>query len=614
MQPSRQINGFARSTVIRHGPSRLVSVMTLLLLLWLPGPALRAQTSPWLLQPDLCFGYVDSCAQFWSGVWDNTNGGFYTHVNRTGSVSGSGKNTLSQSRNAYGLVRAYQLSGNLEYLDLAHEALEWMIEHAWDDTHGGWFDWMNNQGVPDSPSGSKSAFNQHYALLGLAAYVEATRDSSMRAKLLEGYDYLEDVFWDDRPGFEGYFDRVEHDGSQPAGKSFNATVDAITTHLIPLSLTEDDPRYSLRMAELGEQMRDHLGGSIPEQAIGFAEVFDSDWNPQTGETMTIMGHVLKTAWCLGRIQRQQGGDQLLETAELMLDDVWHLGYDQELGGPYKDFNRLSGEMLMWGNPDTAKAWWQMEQAVTAGLMLEDLLPGSPALEMAAGTVDFFMEHFVDHVHGEVYENRTRHGGQTWGTTKGGGGKAGYHSIELGYYLYLYGSLLLDGGQHAADLHYRFQPSLEERSLRLGPIAASAGEIRIRAAWREGVPWEDVDPLTCTLNLPAGVGGRFLVRFEAAGSGLGEQPPLLAGGFSLLPAAPNPFNGGALLSFRVTRPQQLQLRLYDLRGRLLRDLLSGPQTAGMHQLRFDPEALPSGSYLLELAGVTAASTQRITLLR
>ena len=55
-----------------------------------------------------------------------------------------------------------------------------------------------------------------------------------------------------------------------------------------------------------------------------------------------------------------------------------------------------GEMLMWGQADTAKAWWQMEQAVTAGLMMYNITGESQYLQMADETLKFFMTYFVDH--------------------------------------------------------------------------------------------------------------------------------------------------------------------------------------------------------------------------
>ena len=146
--------------------------------------------------------------------------------------------------------------------------------------------------------------------------------------------------------------------------------------------------------------------TMENNAIGFAEEYYTNWGVNSGKTMSIMGHVLKTAWCLARVHQLDNNQQYIDDAEVLIDDVLAKGYDFDYGGPYKDYDRVTGEMLMWGNPDTAKAWWQMEQAVVAGLQMYNITGEEKYLQMADETTDFFMTHFVDHIYGEVYESKS----------------------------------------------------------------------------------------------------------------------------------------------------------------------------------------------------------------
>jgi len=118
-------------TVVRYFTATLTSVLLL-------ASASYAQfTSQYLLQPELNIGYVDSCANFWLQTWDDGIGGFYTNVDRDGTILtnwGTNKNMITQSRNAYGLVRAYQMTADMTYLNMARDALDWMQIHAWDPT------------------------------------------------------------------------------------------------------------------------------------------------------------------------------------------------------------------------------------------------------------------------------------------------------------------------------------------------------------------------------------------------------------------------------------------------------------------------------------------------
>jgi mannose/cellobiose epimerase-like protein (N-acyl-D-glucosamine 2-epimerase family) len=471
-------------------------------------------TSQYLLNPELAIGYVDSCAHFWLQTWDTQLGGFYTNIDKTGHVItswGTNKNMLTQARNAYGMTRAYMLTGDSTYLGYARKALDWMYLHAWDATYGGWYQDLNKNGNPTDRNGDKTAFYQHYALLGIIAYYEATRDTTAWNWLMKGYEHLEEYFWDDRPSYRGYYDQTSYTAQNPQNKSFNATVDAITTHLLYLYLLTENETYKQKLQEMAEEIKQHLVASMPQQAIGFVEVYDSDWNWNDSETMTIMGHVLKSGWCLGRIYQLFPDTSYVNAAETLITDVWQNGYDHELGGPYKDYNRVTGEMLLWGLGEPAKAWWQMEQAIVAGLEMYDITGEDWYLQMADETLKFYMSYFVDHVNGEVYSDRTRTGGFAWNEAKGNSGKAGYHSIETGYYTYLYGSLFYT--HQPVTLHYNFEASSLDRAIALTPLAIADDKLAISEVLHNGQPYAQYDPTSRTLTLPAGTGGHFTITFE-----------------------------------------------------------------------------------------------------
>ncbi|MFQ5652659.1 MAG: AGE family epimerase/isomerase [bacterium] len=477
--------------------------------------------SPYLQNPEMAIGFVDSSANFWRSVYDSQLGGFYSDVDKFGNAIGSTKHLISQTRNAYGFVRAYMLTGKPEHLEMAEAALEFMYQHNWDHLHGGWHGNLDRNGEPVDPFADKTAFNQHYALLGIAAYFEATRDTSHWNWLIRGYDHLENVYWDSRSGLLGYYDVTDFDALNARNKSFNATVDAITTHLLYLYLMTEDPIYKTRLQELADEIIDHLVASMPAQAIGFVEKFDSNWNRDNSQTMTAMGHVLKSGWCLGRIYQIDPNPDYITNGHTLLSHVWDNAYDHEFGGPYKDYDRVTGEMLLHGLADTSKAWWQMEQAVTAGLQLFEITGDSTYWHMADESLDFFMTFFVDREFGEVYADRTRRGDIAYNENKGSRWKAAYHSTELGYYVYLYGNLL--ARNEPVTLHYNFTEAAEERGFPMTPLAIADSKLRIKEVLHEGQVYTNFDPEDRILTLPAGVVGHFEVTYERTGAGLNRSP-------------------------------------------------------------------------------------------
>jgi mannose/cellobiose epimerase-like protein (N-acyl-D-glucosamine 2-epimerase family) len=571
--------------------------------------------SPYLADPSKAIGYVDSCATFWKGAFDSTLGGFYTNIDKYGNVIGTNKNMLSQSRDAYGYVRAFMLTGNETYLQFARAGLDFMYQHAWDPTNGGWYDELGPSGNVLNPSANKSAFNQHYALLGIAAYYEATGDTLDWNWLMRGYQHMENNLWDDRPIYFGYYDYGNFNWTYLSGKSFNATVDAITTHLLYLYLLTEDQSYKNRLLEIADNIRNHLVASMPGQVIGFAEEYDSDWNIDNNEIMTIMGHVLKSAWCLGRVYQLEQDPDYTQDAAYLIEDVLTKGYDHEFGGPYKDYNRLTGQMMMWGNPDTAKAWWQMEQAVTAGLEMYRITGDAQYFNMADETLDFFMKYFVDHEYGEVYENRTRYGGQAWNENKGGGGKAAYHSIELGYYTYLYGNLFVQN--QPATLHYLFSPLDSTRTIHLTPLAIRDNELTISAVTLDSMPYNNFDPIARELYLDPNVGGHFTVTYEAMPVSIADRGnPENPGTFILGQNYPNPFNPSTTIPFTLARSAVVSLKIYNALGQEVRTLLTGRKDAGQYTLQWDGRdnfgrSVASGIYFCQLS---ASSGENRTLTR
>ena len=577
-----------------------------------PDPV-HGQDSAYLQNPDLFVPYVQESADFWRGVHDPANGGFFTNVSREGSLItawGTNKDLLTQSRNLYAMVRAFQLTGDESYLDLAESAFGFMTEHGWDESHGGWFNGLNSNGSVQNANTFKTAFIQHYAVLGPLAYAEATDDSTAWRWVDRSVDYLNDVLWDRTSGREGYYDRVNRTGSFRTGKSFNATVDALTTHAIALWMLRGREEYRVRLEELSNNIIDRLVASMDDQVIGFAEKYDSNWFALVDERVTIMGHVLKTAWVLGRMHAilPDAG------ARVLADHVIEKGYDHTYGGPYKDYDGTTGVMQLYGLADSTKAWWQMEQAFTAGLELHRLTGEPSYLDMADETITFFMNHFVDPIHGEIYSDRTRQGDgiPQWGDHKGNAYKAAYHSVETGWYGYLYGHLTLN--RTPAIVYYRFDARDTERVITLAPLENdhSAGQgYAISTVSHAGIPWTGYDAAANTLIIPPATEGVFAVQFDQASAVATEQPVDESPGLQVWP---NPARDRISVRHHSTQLEGADWYLTDALGRTVfqgRIPWSAPALNIWHVETGD---LAAGVYTLTVSDRARRASTRIVIVR
>ncbi|KAB2845866.1 MAG: T9SS type A sorting domain-containing protein, partial [Melioribacteraceae bacterium] len=580
--------------------------------------------SQYLLQPEKTFGYVDSCAAFWFKSYDETRGGFYTNVDRAGNLYvswGRNKNMLTQSRNAYGMVRAFMMTGKEEYLLKAKQALEFMYSSAWDNTNTGWYSSVNENGAASNPTATKSAFDQHYALLGILAYYEATGDTTAWNWFLKGFNNNEEKLWDSTETIFGYFDETNYNWTTLNGKSFNATVDAVTTHLLNAYLLTGDEIYRNKLVQIAGNIINRLVSTMDNYAIGFVENFDTNWgwNDNTADynTRTIMGHVLKTGWVLGRIYQVIPNEEYLTAAEKLLMNVWDKGYDHEYGGPFKDYDRVTGQPIGYGNvanSQYAKAWWQMEQAIVAGLELYDLTKNDIYLEMADESLDFFMKYFVDHTYGEVYADLFQNGSTipTWGTNKGNSGKAGYHSIETGYYTYLYGNLFYN--KKDVVLNYNFYPVDYERNIKLYPVSIPNEKLKIKNVLLNGVEYTNYSADEKILTLPSGTEGKFTVTFGNDETTNIAKNKELPNDFELYQNYPNPFNPTTNIKFTIPNSGNVSLKLYDALGSEVKEILNGFYNSGTHETKFTGDDLSSGIYFYTLTSGNFIQTKKMILIK
>ncbi|MCB0307700.1 MAG: T9SS type A sorting domain-containing protein, partial [Calditrichaeota bacterium] len=89
--------------------------------------------------------------------------------------------------------------------------------------------------------------------------------------------------------------------------------------------------------------------------------------------------------------------------------------------------------------------------------------------------------------------------------------------------------------------------------------------------------------------------------------------------SLAQNVPNPFNPSTTIRFALPRPGEVQLHIYDVRGRLLRSLVDGPLDAGQHAVTWQGrdgagERVASGVYFCRLVTEDQTFTRKMTLLK
>ncbi len=85
-------------------------------------------------------------------------------------------------------------------------------------------------------------------------------------------------------------------------------------------------------------------------------------------------------------------------------------------------------------------------------------------------------------------------------------------------------------------------------------------------------------------------------------------------FALHECYPNPFNPATIISYQLPAKNRVSLRIYDLQGREVANLLEREQSAGSHSVTWDASNFPSGVYFARLTAGEFVRTRRMLLLK
>ncbi|MCH2545883.1 MAG: T9SS type A sorting domain-containing protein, partial [Alphaproteobacteria bacterium] len=85
-------------------------------------------------------------------------------------------------------------------------------------------------------------------------------------------------------------------------------------------------------------------------------------------------------------------------------------------------------------------------------------------------------------------------------------------------------------------------------------------------------------------------------------------------FKLFTPYPNPFNPITTIRFSVGTRHATSLRVYDITGRMVDELVNGEMVNGEHKIIWNAERLASGVYFVKLMNGQFQTTQKLILLK
>ncbi|HLI52259.1 MAG TPA: AGE family epimerase/isomerase, partial [Thermomicrobiaceae bacterium] len=353
-----------------------------------------------------------------------------------------------------------------------------------------------------------------YALAGPMQTYRATGDPRILQDAEKTIELFDRFYLDrDKGGYFSHIDpitlnpRAESLGPNRARKNWNSVGDHAPAYLINLYLATGADRYADFLAYTADTIAKYFPDY--EHSPFVQERFYEDWSHDTTygwqQNRAVVGHNLKIAWNLMRINHIRPSDTYVNLARKIAEVMPAAGSDQQRGGWYDVVERIMepGEehhRFVWHD---RKAWWQQEQAILAYLILHGSLGDAEYLRQAREAAGFYNAWFLDHDDGGVYFNVLANGlPYLQGTErfKGSHSMSGYHSMELCYLAAVYTNLLIT--RQPMTFYFKPQPKAFPRGiLRVAPDLLPPGSIRIEGVRIDGEDYDNFDASELTVKLP-----------------------------------------------------------------------------------------------------------------
>ncbi len=106
----------------------------------------------------------------------------------------------------------------------------------------------------------------------------------------------------------------------------------------------------------------------------------------------------------------------------------------------------------------------------------------------------------------------------------------------------------------------------------------------------------------------------IVKFHLTGVTDAEEVKNLPGKFNLSQNFPNPFNPSTVIKYSVANTSFVNLRVFNVLGEKIKELVDKEQSAGTYQINFDASSLPSGIYFYRIKAGNFIETKKMVLLR
>lgn len=305
------------------------------------------------------------------------------------------KHVRSQSRQTYAYGVAYHVTGDEQYLKLAREGVDFLIENSIDRNNGGAYEYFKlndaNKGAPNVYQ--RTSQSMAYALTGIGFYYYLTRDKTLLPDIISLKNYIFDVYFDKRIDLMKWVLETSPDEDSPDQKELVAQLDQIFAYMIWLAPSLPEPYCSEWMTELEKLAYIMISQFYGPRHQMFWGAITYSGDERYGSPHTDFGHSVKTFWLLHQLGKLRKNNFLNTFGTSHATKILDAAFIREDG-------TWARRPLPESKIDRDKEWWICAVLDQTAATLSLLDPGYATY--LPTTYDCWFRYMVDKEHGEIW--------------------------------------------------------------------------------------------------------------------------------------------------------------------------------------------------------------------
>ncbi|MFN7925718.1 MAG: AGE family epimerase/isomerase [Bryobacteraceae bacterium] len=343
---------------------------------------------------------------------DREHGGFFTCLERDGSIYDTRKYVWLNGRQVWTLSKLYNAHERRpEWLEAARGGAEFLRKHAFDELGRCYFS-LTREGKPAFYQ--RKPYAAVFVTIGLLEYSKASGEQWAKQTAV-------DLFWSIRRwiGQPSLMGRPDFGG---AAVSQLADVMVQASMALELAEATDEERYRVILRECLDAALLHID---PDHGV-FRENIRRDGAPMKDSPegrLFCPGHSIEVCWFLFDILRHHPDAAKQQKVLSVLEESLRRGWDDEFGGLYYFMDLENKPLFQLEAP--MKLWWPMTEAIYALVYAYSLTRDAKWLRWLELAHEYSYRVFADPKYGEWFGYADRRGAITH-TLKGNNYKGCFH--------------------------------------------------------------------------------------------------------------------------------------------------------------------------------------------